>query len=175
MSDKYDSASDTMRHISRVRQLMENMAGEILLRSGEHDKSKLENPEKATFDEVTPLLRGLTYGSPEYNESLAKMKPALDHHYAENRHHPEHFKNGINDMNLVDIMEMLCDWKAATERHADGDIAKSLEINKGRFVMSDQLVGVLKNTVEALIDTPATAYALGEQPTARFAEEEDGK
>jgi len=158
---KYDSASDTMRHISRVRQLMENIAGEILLRSGNHDKSKLEDHEKATFDEVTPLLKGLTYGSPEYKELLAKMKPALDHHYAENRHHPEHFHHGIDDMTLVDILEMLCDWKAATERHADGCITKSLEINQERFGISDQLLCVLANTVHALSDTPATDYTKG--------------
>lgn len=162
MSEKYDSASDTMRHISRVRQLLENIAGEILIRSGNHDKSKLENPEKATFDEVTPRLKGLTYGSLEYKQSLADMKPALDHHYAENRHHPEHFKNGVNDMNLVDVVELLCDWKAATERHADGDIIKSLAINKGRFGISDQLIGILGNTVHALSDAPATDYTKGE-------------
>lgn len=158
MSEKYDSASDTMRHISRVRQLMENIAGEILLRSGNHDKSKLENPEKAVFDKMTPLLKGLTYGSPEYKESIAKMKPALNHHYAKNRHHPEHFKNGVNEMHLVDVVEMLCDWKAATERHADGDIVKSLQINKDRFGISEQLIGILCNTVIALIDTPATSH-----------------
>ena len=32
----------------------------------------------------------LTYGSDEYKACLTEMKPALDHHYAANRHHPEH-------------------------------------------------------------------------------------
>jgi calcineurin-like phosphoesterase family protein len=150
----YDSTSDTMKHISRVRELMENIAGEILLRSGNHDKSKLLPPEKPIFDEVTPKLKAMTYGSKEYKDSLASMKPALDHHYANNRHHPEYFMNGIDGMNLVDLIEMICDWKCAVERHADGSITKSLEINKVRFGMSDQLIKILENTVVALADTP---------------------
>jgi len=44
------------------------------------------------------------------------MKPALEHHYALYRHHPEHFQNGIDDMNLIDLVEMFADWKASSER-----------------------------------------------------------
>jgi hypothetical protein len=49
-------------------------------------------------------------------------------------------------MDLYDIIEMFLDWKAATERHADGDILKSIEINKGRFKMSEQLYEIFLNT-----------------------------
>ena len=45
--------------------------------------------------------------------------------------------SGVNDMTLVDLVEMLADWKAATERHDDGDLAKSLEIQRERFGLSD--------------------------------------
>ncbi len=80
------------------------------------------------------------------------MKVALDHHYAQNRHHPEHYKNGIDDMTLVDLVEMLCDWKAATLKHNDGNILRSLEINSKRFNMSPQVYNILKNTVEQLFE-----------------------
>lgn len=74
------------------------------------------------------------------------MKPALDHHYANNAHHPEHFPNGVNGMTLLDIVEMFCDWKAATERHADGSLARSIQINRERFGISDQLAEIMENT-----------------------------
>ena len=51
-------------------------------------------------------------------------------------------------MNLIDLLEMICDWKAATLRHDDGDIYKSLEINHQRFGYSYQLHHILKNTVD---------------------------
>lgn len=30
-------------------------------------------------------------------------------------------------MNLIDIVEMFCDWKAASERQLDGNLLKSIE------------------------------------------------
>ena len=74
------------------------------------------------------------------------MSVALNHHYAANRHHPEHFSKGIDDMTLVDIVEMLCDWKAASLRQNDGNLLKSIEINAQRFGYDDQLKRIFINT-----------------------------
>ncbi len=137
---------DTFRHIERVRNLLNRVVAELLDRGERHDQSKLQPPEVAAFAEYTPKLAGCTYGSAEYASYLAAMKPALDHHYANNRHHPEHFKAGVEDMNLIDVIEMLCDWKAASERHNDGNIRKSIEKNADRFRLSPQLVRLLENT-----------------------------
>jgi hypothetical protein len=41
-------------------------------------------------------------------------------------------------MDLVQVIEMLADWKAATLRHADGDLARSIEQNAERFGYGDQ-------------------------------------
>lgn len=98
------------------------------------------------FTKFTPRLSGMTYGSQEYKDCLSEMGPGLRHHYAANRHHPEHHEGGIDGMNLLDILEMYLDWTASSRRHADGDIAKSIEINKKRFRMSDQLAQIFRNT-----------------------------
>lgn len=142
----YDSRADTFLHSQRVGELMVQMIKEALDRSTCHDRSKTEPPEVDVFNEYTPKLRDSTYGSDEYKGFLVGMGEGLRHHYASNRHHPEHFANGVNDMTLVDLLEMLADWKAATERHADGDLRKSLEIQKDRFGLSDQTVAILYNT-----------------------------
>ena len=145
-----DQRSKTLEHIEQVRKLLDLFCGELFYRGKVHDSSKLESPEREIFDEYTPKLRETTYGSDEYNEHLKGMKVGLDHHYSRNRHHPEHFKNSIKDMNLVDIGEMFCDWKAATMRHADGDILKSIELNQKRFHYSDELKAILLNTIRYL-------------------------
>ena len=147
---KYDSAKDTLLHIKRVSDKLHMVCINLLERARAHDASKLHFPEKDTFDEYTPKLKETTYGSSEYQEFLKEMETALNHHYAANRHHPEHFKNGIESMDLLDLIEMFCDWKAASERHADGDIHKSILTNKGRFKMSDQLVSIFQNTVKSI-------------------------
>lgn len=150
MSDTYDSRPETLAHIERVRALLNEVRDGLLVRGEHHDASKLEPPELDTFNEYTPKLKNSTYGSEEYKGFLVGMGTGLQHHYEHNRHHPEHFENGVNDMTLVDLIEMLADWKAATERHDDGDMARSLTVQKERFGISDQLAAVLSNTVEAL-------------------------
>ena len=143
--------SVTWEHIHEVAILLNEMINHIQDRSLKHDASKLELPEVEVFTEYTPKLTKCTYGSDEYKRYLKEMKEgALDHHYAHNSHHPEHHKDGINDMTLIDIIEMLADWKAATMRHDDGDIMKSIEYNGKRFNISDQLAKILKNTVSQL-------------------------
>lgn len=138
----------TMRHIERVRNLLGVVIRELLERGELHDQSKLESPEVELFTEFTPKLAGCTYGSAEYEGFRKAMGAALAHHYAKNRHHPEHHKNGVDDMNLVDLVEMFCDWKAAGERHNDGNILKSIEKNADRFSLSPQLVRILENTAK---------------------------
>lgn len=335
--------NDTFRHIERVRNLLNRCISELLKRGEKHDQSKLEEPEVELFTEYTPKLAKCTYGSDEYKHFLEELKPALEHHYSNNRHHPEYshyhetwksidgyeklyevsdlgrvrscdkiikretqgnfhkdgkirkphitpkgyarislskdgqqrhyfihtlvakafipnvedktqinHKNGnkldnrvnnlewvtpsenllhaydtglresnvkyvvhcheldittfgtermakelrkcgydkasssaiysciaydknhthldltftsyniddyqwmdspIENMNLIDVLEMLCDWKAASERHNDGNIKKSIEINANRFGLSPQLVKILENTINIIEDT----------------------
>jgi hypothetical protein len=147
----YDSRADTLAHIDRVQTLLREAINNLAGRSVAHDQSKLDEPEKSTFDACTIKLRAMAYGSDEYKAALAELKPALDHHYAANSHHPEHYANGVDGMSLFDVMEMLLDWKAATERMKDGgDIRRSLEINRDRFKLSPQLESILANTIKEM-------------------------
>lgn len=150
MENNYDSSAETLKHIRRVNDLIIDVCYELLQRAKKHDQSKLEEPEKSTFDEVTPLLKDLKFGSEEYTESTRRIKPALDHHYSVNSHHPQHYKDGINGMNLFDIVEMFCDWNAAGERTKDGNIYNSIEVNSERFGISKQLKKILINTAEII-------------------------
>jgi hypothetical protein len=143
----YDSTKDTMTHIYLVSDSLLSAAEEFAHRSQIHDASKLQSPEKELFDEYTPKLAGCTYGSEEYKQFLKELKPALDHHYLKNSHHPEHYENGIKGMNLFDLVEMFFDWWAATKRHNDGDILKSIEINEKRFSIPPELSDIFRNTV----------------------------
>jgi hypothetical protein len=161
----YDSTQDTNAHIQSVHDKLTRVNESLCARALAHDRSKLVPPEKDIFDAVTPRLKALTYGSDEYKASLAEMGQALNHHYAHNSHHPEHYaltaggvpnpdelKQGaaIARMSLLDLVEMLCDWKAATERHADGDYGKSLNINRVRFGIDGQLFSILVETAKEL-------------------------
>ena len=53
-------------------------------------------------------------------------------------------------MNLLDLIEMFCDWSASSQRHHDGNIRKSIEVNADRFGMSPQLTRIFENTASDL-------------------------
>jgi hypothetical protein len=147
-ADEVKTIRATNEHIDTVRENLSKYAADIVVRGQKHDESKNHSPELEIFTEYTPKLKDTVYGSDEYKGFLKEMKVALDHHYANNSHHPEHYENGIDGMTLIDIIEMLADWQASTKRTKDGDIMKSLEIQKERFGISDQLYNILVNTVK---------------------------
>lgn len=143
----YDSRPDTAKHIKRVQQLVAEISEILLISANLHDDSKLKSPEVEAFDIATPKLATMTYGSDEYKQALQELGPALAHHYAENRHHPEHFAHGVLDMTLLDLIEMFCDWKGASERHCDGSFEKSIAHNRQRFFMANvDLARIFENT-----------------------------
>lgn len=150
MNDYERCKLSTQEHVEFVRSLLNKICDKLIERGQTHDSSKLLPPEIDYFVKYTPILASLQYGSKEYAETLENMKPALEHHYANSRHHSEHFPDGINGMNLVDIVEMLCDWYAAAKRNKSGNILKSISVNKERYGMSDDLTNILKNTADML-------------------------
>jgi hypothetical protein len=145
-----DSTDDTINHMGKVRGRIAEITNALIARGSVHDISKLQEPEKSGFDVLTAKLATLTYGSPEYRAALDEGKATIAHHYSVNSHHPEHWPNGIAGMSLLDVVEMLCDGKAASERTAQGSIAQSLAHNKQRFGIDDQLFSLLANTVKEL-------------------------
>ena len=142
-----DSRPDTQKHIDLVNENGKKFCDKFLERLTHHDASKLEEPERKYFDNGTPQLKNSTYGDKSYDDAKERIKPGLEHHYAENDHHPEHFgKQGISGMNLYQLLEMWIDWTAAVKRHADGNIFNSLMYNRDRFHIDDQLFSILLNT-----------------------------
>lgn len=159
---KYDARLEIYEHNTEVRGTMLRIAHELIQRAHEHDASKLQSPEVEEYLEYEPVIEVLPYGSEE--QEAARERSRIEsistaHHYEVCRHHPQHFPNGIHDMNLVDLIEMLCDWKAASEFTGWGPYAgtitpfglkPSIEKNAERFGYGDELKRILLNTAEIM-------------------------
>jgi hypothetical protein len=147
MSEKYDCTKDVETHVWFVKRFIDKVAWDLVIRTTKHDASKLQEPEKSMFDEFTPRLKTTEFGSDEYKAALVDMGEALKHHYANNRHHPEHFEDGVNGMNLIDVIEMVCDWNAAAFINGK---PINLDYLGQRFGLSEQLKSIIANTLEEL-------------------------
>lgn len=148
---RHDSTADTLAHIARVRDLLERPCNDLAIRAAHHDESKLVEPEKSGYDALGELIQGKTYGTPGYSAVMQdpRVKPAIDHHVTTNRHHPQYHADGVNDMTLLDLLEMLADWKAASERSTGVALSESLALTCQRWDISPQLEAILRNTCEA--------------------------
>lgn len=143
---------ETQQHITRVATLCALSADELMRRGATHDASKFEDAERFVFAANTSGRDRVPFGTPAYFAHLDTVRPALVHHYAENRHHPEHFPDGIDGMHLFDVLEMVCDWMAASLSD-DSDLGpahRSVDMNQERFGYSDAFCAMLHRTVDAI-------------------------
>ncbi len=144
-SNLYLHISGTVCHKLWVAYYLFGVMARLLCRALVHDLSKFTKSESSGFVKVIHRLRESTYGSWEYKDALEEIEPSIKLHYRRNRHHPEYF-GGIRGFDLVDLVEMYCDWKAAVRRHTDGDIQKSIKTNTRRFELGEVLADILSNT-----------------------------
>ena len=120
---------------------------ELVLRAVNHDDSKLKDGELPAYASAQESFETTPFGTPEYQAIKDGIMPTIKEHYKKNSHHPEHYENGIAGMDLVDLIEMLCDWKSATKNHDVGStMKKSIEFAVKKYNISTDLASVLYNT-----------------------------
>ena len=96
-------------HINRVQKWIGKFSTILFIRGINHDKSKLCEPELSLWKKMDEEPR-YPYGTSKYKEKLNRYKEVFQQHYKHNKHHPEHWSGYYCDMDLMDVIEMLCDW-----------------------------------------------------------------
>lgn len=146
-----DARDVTTSHINRVRALLQDFSADLDIRGRQHDLSKFSPVEAEPLQAMQDLIDRegpALYGTDEYRRRTALLGPMLDHHYAHNSHHPEHYPDGIAGMDLLDLVEMFHDWKAASERGGDSAIGLSYCVEK--YGIPPMLASILQNTCDRM-------------------------
>lgn len=141
----------TRKHMQRVSALMGEAACVLIQRAAMHDLTKLAAVELEPLQRMQDVIDAegqAPYGSDEYKRRTGLLGPMLAHHYANNSHHPEHYPNGVDGMDLFDIVEMFFDWKAASERGEESSMNIGMACK--RFGISPQIESILRNTADRL-------------------------
>ena len=131
-----------LKHKMWVGWYLLKIGAKLMWRALWHDLSKFHPSEARAFAFTSRRLRKTTYASYEYKDLLSLIKPTINLHYSRNRHHPDHYgkkPDGIHQMSAIDLIEMICDWRAAARRHDDGDPERSVQVNKDRFGYDDEM------------------------------------
>ena len=141
-------------HIKRVRKWLNHFSTILFYRGATHDESKLTEPEFSQWCKIDEEPR-YKYGTPEYNDKLARYHYLFEMHWKnpKNRHHPEHFtipnENGFiyDDRDLIDLVEMLCDWLGYRDNISYTEAVTLVQQQCERFGFSDELHDLLLNTL----------------------------
>jgi hypothetical protein len=156
-----DTETYIRSHIERVRKKLNVLIDVLMKRAIRHDKSKLEEPEFSLWKKMDMEPR-YPYGSEEYKEKVKRYSNLFNMHYETNPHHPEYFPNGIQDMTLVDLMEMMCDWISYKDNIRVTEAVEIVEKQSNRFGYSDEIKNLLTNTLIYYF-----AYMSDEKPPAQ--------
>jgi hypothetical protein len=148
--DELEEFSRIYHHKFVVSQYLATIVQDLVSRLVNHDNSKFEDDEFPNLVKMQGEFKKHVFGSPENEELRKRYADTFRAHHRKNRHHPEHHPNGIDDMTLVDLIEMLMDWKAAAIRDGNGgSIEKSITLMSEKYKISPQLVKILENTAKA--------------------------
>lgn len=128
-----------LRHVTLLAHAMAHVTGDLEARARIHDLSKLTGAELPGFARLSAAVRGLKYGTQEYRDAMAEHKAVGDAHANGNSHHPEYHLQTCADrspttMGWLDIVEMVCDWWAASRTYGPGgDFRRSVHVGLDRW------------------------------------------
>lgn len=133
--------ADIIRHTRQIQAILFRLAFKLSMRGILHDQSKFRPDELAGFVEINEVARTQSFMSGKYKQTL--NHPALALHYNRNSHHPEHSPDGLASMTLIDLIEMVADWRAAFLVRRESGVesmewADSLQVQRRRFNMNDE-------------------------------------
>lgn len=150
LSEELKTFATITRHVALVRKNLQGISQELDRRGLIHDLSKVQLDELGGFINFNRAAREHPYGSEEYKRSMVEHGGVIDLHFSRNSHHPEHHPNGVADMGLFDIIEMVCDWKAASETYGQTSFEEALAIQVDRFGLTSEQVYVINLIAQAL-------------------------
>lgn len=134
MNEETRALATILRHQKQVSFLLRELAREFERRADLHDQSKLQLDELGGFIEINRIAREHPFGSEKYNQSL-KDNDAIALHFSRNRHHPEYHRDGIEDMDFIDFVEMVCDWIAANQTYGTTSWEDTIAEQQRRFAL----------------------------------------
>lgn len=136
------------RHRDFVRKNFHVLISKLEARSIVHDVSKFQEDEFDGFVEADAMSLYKEYGSSDYHKKLKENK-GIALHLSRNTHHPEFYPNGISDMTFLDIVEMVIDWKSASETYGN-DFMGSIDYSIKRFGADEKQAWLIRQIAKDL-------------------------
>lgn len=173
--DALKALATIIAHRDAVRLNVQALTHELERRALRHDLTKLSLDEVEGFVRINAAARTHAYGSEEYRASMdAEKGPSgcIGLHYARNSHHPEHHALDSR-MGFLDIIEMVLDWKAASDTYGKMTLRGSLPHHRERFDFTVAQWWLIEQVVDWIEPTGHTEERCPHNPPDEHCEHEE--
>ena len=156
MSELNDHGKRLSIHKTAVEISMNKLAKRIRIRGSRHDNSAMSGLEHAIGSMYSKhKLPTHWISDPTTLGNYPKdIQSAIKSHYENNDHHPEHFENGMYDMNIIQLTEMICDVFETLRENgvSQSDVHHHIEHMCNNYNIAEPLSSIIKNTIVQLYE-----------------------
>ena len=135
-----------IRHQKHIEANIGDLIAELSHRAHIHDQSKLSASELPGFVEIHCIAREHPLGAPEY-EAAMRTSTCIKEHFSKNSHHPEHHES-VGSMGWLDIIEMVFDWKAASDTYGLQSLREGINYQHERHQFTDAQWWLIEQIVD---------------------------
>jgi len=140
MLSAYRHKMRVAEHSTSVSELLSGFIADLIKRVGKHDRDKTIEPQLSLWIKTEDVE------IPVSNLDNPNLKAAVEAHWKSSDHHPEHYENGISDMNLLTLVEMVVDWSARLDNNPNS-IKAWMQSARERWDICPKFAKVLSNTI----------------------------
>ena len=159
-----------MRHRTRVGNKMSALGNDLAIRGRRHDNTYTDDMESELF------IKAKTAST--YEERLRATEGLYNLHARNNDYYPEFHKGGLSDMNMAQIIELICERMALYEETIleNGNTILSIEPDRYyEFVllgfpedMPDIIKDIVRNTIDYIVDKNSVIKKMIEKREAMY-------
>lgn len=157
MSTVQEKRLDTIeRHIHHVQENCQILADKFL-EQGDRDLARLLLANAQIHD--NSKYKGIEWKYLHDDVKIDKpelFQAALESHWSNNPHHPEHWHDGIMRMPILYLAEWVCDVKARSNEFGTDvrDFIKDTATKRYKFTVQGKVYKEIKEIVDLLLDAP---------------------
>ncbi len=140
-------------HKELMNQSMNEIIGELVKRTQEHDMDKLlDSRVSQVYEEHFPKLKQIPFGTEEYLAYEHEFFWDAHMIHAQNRHHYYSEKNNqVKDPNIIDLLEAVVDIYVSNKQYNDNpNINDIIETMNKKGILDYSLEEYIANTLENL-------------------------
>lgn len=137
-------ASKLVRYKTDVQHVIHQMSSILNERAVTHDQSAFNQME------MQNAFIAINAEGKNPIDTQQLLTTVQDIHFASNPHHPEYHENGVRDMSIFDILELMADWKITSRAKVNTTFDQYLNEQFAVYDVPEYVQSIIRQTAKQL-------------------------